>query len=270
MDTGLEDKVVLITGASGGIGRATAQEFASEGAKLALHGHSRMELVDELADELQVNCMTHKADLTDQVETEGMFSEVLSHLGPPDALVANAGIWPEEEVPIKDMSLERWQNTVTTDQTSVFLCSKEYFRILESSPLERASLVIVGSTAAVFGEENHADYSAAKAAITYGLTRSLKNEIVRIAPKGRVNAICPGWTKTEMAEPMMHDPDSVKKTFQTRSLQSVGYPEDMARSIVFLSSPRLAGHITGQVITVAGGMEGRLLHREEQVDPSIE
>ncbi|MBS3735947.1 MAG: SDR family oxidoreductase [Candidatus Bipolaricaulota bacterium] len=260
MDTGMNDRIVVITGASGGIGGATAREFAREGAKLALHGHTRMERVDELAEELPVDCTTHKADLTNPTETEDMFNKVRSRLGPPDALVANAGIWPSEEVPIKDMSLERWQNTITTDQTSVFLCSREYFRILQNSDLDKASLVIVGSTAAVFGEENHADYSAAKAAITYGLTRSLKNEIVRIAPEGRVNAICPGWTKTEMATPEMQDTDSVKDALKTRSLRSIGHPEDMARSIVFLSSHRLAGHITGQVLTVAGGMEGRLLH----------
>lgn len=270
MDAGLEDKIVVITGASGGIGGVTAREFAHEGAKLALHAHTRKERVDKLADELSVECTTHKANLTDPGETEKMFNEVRSRLGPPDALIANAGVWPTEEVPVKDMTLERWQNTVTTDQTSVFLCSREYFRVLEDSDLDRASLVIVGSTAAVFGEENHADYSAAKAAITYGLTRSLKNEIVRIVPEGRVNAVCPGWTKTEMAEPGINDPESVRETLQTRSLQSIGKPEDMARSIVFLSSHRLAGHVTGQVLTVAGGMEGRLLHSQANVDPSEE
>ncbi|MBS3788282.1 SDR family oxidoreductase [Candidatus Bipolaricaulota bacterium] len=270
MDAGLKDKNVLITGSSGGIGGDTAREFAQEGAKLALHGHTRMERVDKLAEEIPVECTTHKADLTDPTETEQMFNEVKSRLGPPDALVANAGIWPREEVPIQDMNLERWQNTIAADQTSVFLCCREYFRILQNSDLDRASLVIVGSTAAVFGEENHADYSASKAAVTYGLTRSLKNEIVRIAPEGRVNAVCPGWTKTEMAEPEIHDPELVRETLQTRSLQSLGSPEDIARSIVFLSSHRLAGHVTGQVLTVAGGMEGRLLHDRTSVDPSME
>ena len=262
MKTGLEDKVVVITGASGGIGSAVAREFAGEGAKLVLHGHSRMERAENLAEELSVDCMTYGADLRNPEEVELMFDEVASRFGPPDCLVANAGIWPEEEVPVRDMSLERWQNTITTDQTSVFLCSREFLRVLDSADLARASLVIVGSTAAVFGEENHADYSAAKAAVTYGLTRSLKNEIVRIAPEGRVNAICPGWTRTDMAKSGLEDPDSIKETFRTRSIQSIGTPEDMARTIVFLSSHRLAGHITGEVVTVAGGMEGRLLHRD--------
>jgi len=262
MDTGLEGRVVVITGASGGIGSVTAREFAQEGARLALHGNTRMDRVEELAEELPVDCTIHQADLTDPDETEKMFREIRSGLGSPDALVANAGIWPEEDVPVKDMTLDRWQRTVTTDQTSVFLCSREYFRILEKSGLDRASLVIVGSTAAVFGEEGHADYSAAKAAITYGLTRSLKNEIVRLAPEGRVNAVCPGWTRTDMAKPGIEDSDALEEVYKTRSLRSVGQPEEIARTIVFLSSHRLASHITGEVITVAGGMEGRVIHNE--------
>ncbi len=270
MDTGLKHKTVVITGASGGIGRAIAREFAQEGAELALHGHTQMERLEELAQDLPGEHTTHRADLTEPTDTERTFREITSSHGPPDAVVANAGIWPEESVPIHNMSLERWENTVKTDQTSVFLCSREYLRILRDSELDRASLVIVGSTAAVFGEENHADYSAAKAAITYGLTRSLKNEIVRVASEGRVNAVCPGWTKTEMAEPEIRDPESVKDSIQTRSLKSIARPEEVARSILFLSSHRLSSHVTGQILTVAGGMEGRLLHDRKDIDPSIE
>ncbi|MFP4508314.1 MAG: SDR family NAD(P)-dependent oxidoreductase [Candidatus Acetothermia bacterium] len=267
MDTDLRNKTVVITGASGGIGSAAAREFAGEGARLALHGHTRMDRLEELARDLPVESSIHQADLTDPTETKELFEEVTSRHGTPNALVANAGIWPEEEKPIHEMSLERWERTVATDQTSVFLCSREYFKALRDSSLQKASLVIVGSTAAVFGEENHSDYAAAKAGITYGLTRSLKNEIVRIAPEGRVNAVCPGWTKTEMAQSAMEDPDSVKDTLQTRSLRAVARPEEVGRSIVYLSSHRLASHVTGEVLTIAGGMEGRLLHERSELDP---
>ncbi len=267
MDTGLENNTVVITGSSGGIGSAAAKEFAKERANLVLHGHTGTERLKELSSELQTNTITVQADLTDPDQTKSLFNRTEDEFGPPEALVANAGVWPEEETPIKDMSLERWQNTITTDQKSVFLCSREFLRALEGSELDRSSLVIVGSTAAVFGEENHADYAAAKAAITYGLMRSLKNEIVRVAPEGRVNAVCPGWTKTKMTEPDINDPEKLSKTYQTRSLQSVADPEEIARSIVFLSSQRLASHITGEVLTVAGGMEGRLLHQKENIDP---
>jgi len=126
-------------------------------------------------------------------------------------------------------------------------------------------LTIIGSSAAVFGEENHSDYAAAKAAITYGLTRSLKNEIVRIAPKGRVNAVCPGWTQTPMAKAGLTDEVAVNRAMQTRAIPKVAQPEDVAPLVVFLASDTLAGQITGQIITVAGGMEGRVLHKMEEL-----
>ncbi len=86
-----------------------------------------------------------------------------------------------------------------TDLTGAFLTTRGFLRHLADSPREEASIVFVASTAALFGEENHTDYSAAKAAMAYGMTRSLKNEIVRLAPRGRVNCVCPGWVMTPMA-----------------------------------------------------------------------
>jgi len=118
----------------------------------------------------------------------------------------------------------------------------------------------VSSTAAVFGEANHADYAAAKAGMAYGLTHSLKNEIVRLAPLGRVNCVCPGWTDTPMAAGHTDDPAAVHRATATMALRKVARPEDIAAAIVFLTSDRLAGHISGAVLTIAGGMEGRLLH----------
>jgi len=268
MQTGLRAKRVLITGASGGIGRACAELLAEEGARLGLHGHSNMARIDQLSTELETETIALQADLRSEGETERMFEKVKRELGGLDALVANAGIWPSESVSIKDMSLKRWQNTMETDGTSVFLSAREFFRILEESGAKGGSLIIVGSTAAVFGEEGHSDYAAAKAAITYGLTRSLKNEIVRIAPKGRVNAVCPGWTKTPMAEADLEEEETVRDVLSTRSLKEVASPKDIAGMVLFLASERLSGHVTGEVITVAGGMEGRLLHGREGIDPS--
>ncbi|MDD5764465.1 MAG: SDR family oxidoreductase, partial [Candidatus Bipolaricaulis anaerobius] len=198
---------------------------------------------------------------------EHLFRKALDRFRKVDILIANAGIWPPAEEPIHRMSLDRWQQTIATDLTSVFLCARAFFRVLERTKPEAAALVIVGSTAAVFGEEGHADYAAAKAGITYGLTRSLKNEIVRIVPRGRVNAVCPGWARTSMSAAGLSDPAHVARVLQTRALLRIAQPEDIAHAILFLSSDRLAGHITGEVLTVAGGMEGRLLHLPEEIDP---
>ncbi len=267
MDTGLQHKVVLITGASGGIGSATARLLAREGAQLVLHGHKNASALDKLRAELGVETHVHLADLTVEQQVDELFAASLNRFGRLDVVVANAGIWPEEDVPIHRMSLERWNRTLAADLTSVFLCARAFFRVLERTRPESAALVIVGSTAAVFGEEGHADYAAAKAAITYGLTRTLKNEIVRLVPRGRVNAVCPGWTMTPMSAAGLRDPELVRRVLATRAVQRIARPEDVASAIVFLASEKLAGHISGEILTVAGGMEGRLLHDPRTVDP---
>ena len=96
----------------------------------------------------------------------------------------------------------------------------------------------------------------------HGLLLSLKNEIVRVAPLGRVNVVCPGWTESPMTRTTLTDPDLVARVTRTMPLRKVAQPEDVARQVVVLASDELSGHVTGQVVTVAGGMEGRLLHTE--------
>jgi len=118
---------------------------------------------------------------------------------------------------------------------------------------------MIGSTAGLFGEAGHADYAAAKSAIVHGLLLSLKNEVVRIAPRARVNAICPGWTESPMTRSSL-SPALVERITRTMPLRKVATPEDVARQVVALASNRISGHVTGQVVTVAGGMEGRVVH----------
>lgn len=260
MQTGLENRVVMITGASGGIGGACARAFAAEGARLVLHANQNAEAARSLADELDVPTLVAVADLTDEAQTRRLFAEAAARFGGVDALVANAGVWEAEPEPIDRMSLERWHRAIDADQTSVFLCAREFFAALRRAKPDAASLTLVGSTAAIFGEEGHVEYAAAKAAVTYGLTRTLKNEIVRIVPGGRVNAVCPGWTRTPMAEGAIEDATEVNRALSTSSLRRIAEPEDIAHAVVFLASDRLARHITGQILTVAGGMEGRLIH----------
>jgi 3-oxoacyl-[acyl-carrier protein] reductase len=93
-----------------------------------------------------------------------------------------------------------------------------------------------------------------------GLLLSLKNEVVRIAPRARVNAVCPGWTASPMTRAELDDPELVRRVTRTMPLRKVARPEDVAAQVVALASDEISGHVTGQVITVAGGMEGRVLH----------
>ncbi len=122
------------------------------------------------------------------------------------------------------------------------------------------NIVIISSTAGMIGEAGHADYAAAKSALAGGLLKSLKNEIVRIAPFGRVNAVCPGWTETEMARDSLQQPGLIERVSRTMPLKKIGRPQDVASVVVALASDEVSGHVTGEVVTVAGGMEGRVLN----------
>lgn len=262
MDSGLSGKTFVITGASGGIGASTARAFADEGANVVLHYHRNRASAESLAKELSVKSLVVGADVADERAVERLYEEALEAFPRLDGVVVNAGIWIEDEVPLHEMSLEQWRKTMDADLTGAFLTCRGFLRQVARAPRDEASVVFVASTAALFGEENHADYSAAKAAMAYGLTRSLKNEIVRYAPRGRVNCVCPGWVMTPMAASSMEDPEAVRRVTATMALRKIATPEDVARAIVFLSSSTLAGHLSGTILPLAGGMEGRWLHRD--------
>jgi 3-oxoacyl-[acyl-carrier protein] reductase len=192
------------------------------------------------------------ADLRVEEEVDRLFAEA----GPLDVCAAVAGIWPEEDVPVWELPLERWEETLRANLTATFLTARAFLRGVAERG--HGSLVMVGSTAGRFGEAGHADYAAAKSAVAYGLLLSLKNEVVRVAPRARVNCVAPGWTYSPMTRGELDD-EVVARVTATMPLRKVAQPEDVARQVVVLASDELSGHVTGQVVTVAGGMEGRLL-----------
>ena len=257
VETGLRGTGVLVTGASGGIGAACARAFAAEGARVALHFHRGRERAEALAAEVGV-APTLPADLRDEAEVDRLFDEAREALGAVDVCAAVAGVWPSEDVPVWQLSLARWEETLRANLTATFLTARGFLREVERTG--RGSLVLIGSTAGLFGEAGHADYAAAKSAVVQGLLLSLKNEIVRISPQARVNAVCPGWTESPMTRSSLADPGLVRRASRTMALRKVAQPEDVAAQVVVLASDRLSGHVTGQVVTVAGGMEGRILH----------
>lgn len=255
MDTGLQGKGVIVTGGAGGIGTAMCRAFAAEGARVCVHYRSSEERAVALASE--IGGIARHADLTVETEVDKLFAGAAQELGRLDVLVANAGLWPEQDVPVWEMSIERWRSTIATDLDSVFLCCRAFLRHVQATG--EGNIVLVSSTAGTFGEAGHADYAAAKGALATGFLKSLKNEIVRIAPNGRVNTVAPGWTMTEMARDALDDPEALPRITRTMALDKVGTAEDVARVAVALASDRISGHVTGEVVTVAGGMEGRTL-----------
>ncbi len=274
MDCGLNGKVVVVTGASGGIGSAIARQFAAEGARLVLHYHRSRRNAIELQRELSpVESLLVRADITSEADVRHLFAQALKKFGRVDTLIANAASWETDDVPLHKMSLKQWRQTLDGVLTSVFLTVREFFKIVAKQKAGNA--VLISSTAGIFGEAGHCDYAAGKAAIAYGMTRSLKNELSRIAPHtrdycgGRINCICPGWTVVPRLAKKITDARMVRKVTATMALPQLGRPEDMANAAVYLSSDRLARHITGQTIVIAGGMEGRWLWQPEEIDASV-
>ncbi|MGH2776820.1 MAG: SDR family NAD(P)-dependent oxidoreductase [Actinomycetota bacterium] len=256
MDTGLGGKGVLVTGAGGGIGSAVARTFAAEGARVGVHYRSSKARAESVAAEIEGVAL--QADLTVESEVDELVPDAVAALGRLDVLVANAGDWPSEDTPVWDMPYERWRRYIAANLDSVFLSCRAFLRHVKQTG--EGNIVIVASTAGVFGEAGHSDYAAAKGALVAGFLKSLKNEIVRIAPRGRVNAVAPGWTATDMTRDLVKDRDFVAKITRTMALDKLGAADDVARTIVSLASDRISGHISGEVMTVAGGMEGRVLH----------
>ena len=252
MESGLRGKRVLVTGGSGGIGSACARAFADEGADVIVHYHRGRDRAEGLAEELG-GALVAGADLTDEAEVDELFGAI----GPLDVCVAVAGVWPREDMPVWELRLERWRETLDANLTASFLTARGFLRGVAARG--HGSLVLVGSTAGIFGEAGHADYAAAKSAVVYGLMLSLKNEVVRVAPRARVNAVCPGWTYSPMTRGEVDD-EVLDRVTATMALRKIAQPEDVARQVIVLASDELSGHVTGQVIVVAGGMEGRLLH----------
>jgi 3-oxoacyl-[acyl-carrier protein] reductase len=256
VDTGLAGKGVVVTGASGGIGAACARAFAAERANVAVHYHRGRDRAEALAAEIG-GAPILNADLTVEEDVDALFAAAREELGRVDVCAAVAGVWPSADQPVWELPLDRWRATLEANLTSSFLTARAFLREVARSG--SGSLVLVGSTAGIFGEAGHADYAAAKSAIIGGLLLSLKNEVTRIAPLARVNAVAPGWTESPMTRGFV-DADQVRAVSRTMALRKVASPEDVASQVVVLASDELSGHVTGQVVTVAGGMEGRIVH----------
>jgi len=256
VDTGLRGKGVLVTGASGGIGSACARAFAAEGAHVVLHFNRGRERAEALAEALG-RVPVLGADLADESQVEYLFTRAREELGTVDVCAAVAGVWPRDDEPVWRLTLARWEEVLRANLTVTFLTARSFLREVQRNG--HGSLVLVGSTAGRFGEAGHADYAAAKSAIQVGLLLSLKNEIVRIAPGGRVNAVAPGWTYSPMTRGKLDD-EVVDRLTRTMALRKVALADDIARAVVVLASDELSGHVTGEVVTVAGGMEGRTVH----------
>ena len=271
VDLQLADKTILITGASGGIGRALAETFAAEGASLALCASTQHdELVSFVAGrDWSVRALCLAGDLRDPAAVGDMFARARERFGRIDVCVANAGQWPRANELLHQASVERIRATLDANLFSALWTARAFLDNLSRSGPRAdghgAALLFIGSTAGRFGERHHADYACAKAALA-GLVSSLKNEIVLLDPFGRVNMVQPGWTATHMVRPELEAAGTIQRITRTMPLRQLARAVDIARAVAVLASPAASRHISGEVLTVAGGMEGRVLWDAADID----
>jgi len=271
MDLALAGKTVFISGAGGGIGRALAEAFGAEGASLALHANrSFASLESWLAGApFRERAIAVRADVTKPAEIGETMERARERFGRVDVCVANAGTWTPEARLLHEADEARIRHTIETNLLGSLWTARAFMAALaETGPREDghgAALIFVGSTAGRFGEKGHAEYGASKAGL-HGLLRSLKNEIVELDPYARVNLIEPGWTVTHMARPALEQPGVISSAVRTMPLRQLGRAQDIARAALFLASPAASRHVSGEVITLAGGMEGRALWEASDID----
>ncbi len=274
MDLDLRGRVAFITGASGGIGWAMAQAFASEGARLVLHAHRHgAQLRERLARAGAAwDALVVEADVTDPDAVQAAMDQGAQHFGRIDVCIANAGVWETESQPLDAMPVAHVRETLAVNLLGALWTARAFMgQLRRAVPADRgagASLTFIGSTAGRFGERGHCDYAVSKAGL-YGLLRTLKNEIVLIDPAARVNLVEPGWTQTALASDTLAETGMIERVVRTMPLRRIAQPLDIAAAVLFLSSPAAARHVSGEVLTVAGGMEGRVLWEPGEPDAGI-
>ena len=243
----LDNKVVLVTGGSRGIGRAVALACAREGANVIINyaGNAKaaQEVVEKITD-MGRRALAVQADVSKSEDVERLVQEALDDFGRIDVLVNNAGITRDNL--IMRMKEEDWDAVLATNLKGVFLCTKA---VTKGMMKQRSGRVInMTSVVGVMGNAGQANYAAAKAGVI-GLTKATAKEL---ASRGiTVNAIAPGFINSEMTEVLS---ENVKEAMvKVIPLGKMGEAEDVAEATVFLASDS-ARYITGQVLHVDGGM----------------
>ena len=247
MPDGFHDQVVLVTGGSRGIGRATAVLFGEAGATVAVTYKSRKAEADSLVEQLshaRHEAMALQADFADSASPGIAIEEVVKRWGRLDVLVNNAGL--TRDTLVMRMSEADWDIVIDTNLKAAFLASKAALRPMLKQKYGR--IVNVSSLAGVVGNAGQANYSASKAGLI-GLTKALAKEVG--SRNITVNAVAPGFITTDLTSSL--PPELLERARQAAAIPRIGTPEDVARAIVFLASPA-AGYITGQVLGIDGGL----------------
>jgi 3-oxoacyl-[acyl-carrier protein] reductase len=240
----LRGKRALVTGASGALGAAIAQRLAAQGAHVWLHGHSRAESLQQLAQTISAaggQAQPIGFDLTDDAATRAACERLL-HDGPVQIIVNNAGVHDDAVFPA--LRAEQWHRVIDVSLNGFFRVTQPL--LLPMLRTRWGRIVNISSVAAIIGNRGQVNYAAAKGAL-HSATRALSLEV---ASRGvTVNAVAPGI----IASPMADAAFDAKQIAQLVPLQRAGTADEVAALVGFLAGPE-AGYITGQVISINGGM----------------
>jgi 3-oxoacyl-[acyl-carrier protein] reductase len=243
----LDGKVAIVTGASRGIGRAIAERFAAEGARVTVNyvaGAANAEAVVAGIVGGGGDAIAVRADVSLPSDARALVAATLEHYGRIDILVNNAGVMVARNV--LETSEDDWDRTIDVNLKGPYLLSKEVAPIMIRQ--EAGTIINMSSNSGLYHPSamRFTEYVVSKAGLN-GLTKALA---LALGPHITVNAICPGWIRTDMLEEV--DPAVHQRILDETALARWGTPEDIAASAVFLASPD-AAFITGELLIVAGG-----------------
>lgn len=243
----LEDKNVLVTGGSRGIGKACVETFLNSGANVAFTYNSSSDVAKTLEEKYSKEAKTksYKVNLSDIKEIENMVNNVMKDFNGIDILVNNAGIW--KEAAVDKMTIDEWNEMISVNLTSVYLITKMLVPKMKEKKFGR--IINITSTAGQRGEAYHSHYAASKGAVI-SFTKSLAGELGEF--NITVNSVAPGWVLTDMTTDSLKDKKTYEKVVSDILLHKVAQPEEIAGPVLFLASD-LASHITGEILNVNGG-----------------
>ena len=240
-------KTAVVTGASRGVGRATALRLAEGGANVVVNFLSNSAEADEtvrMCEEKGVGAIVAQGDVSDIVAAQNIARATVENFDRIDLLVCNAGIW--EGAPIEDMSEELWNKVLNTNLKSAWAMTKACVPAMKKQ--QSGAIVMVSSTAGQRGEANYSNYAASKGG-QISFTKALASEL---CPKIRVNAVAPGWIETAMVRPVFEDEAYKQSVLNSIPLNRMATTDDVALSICFLLSD-WSRHITGEIVNINGG-----------------
>jgi 3-oxoacyl-[acyl-carrier protein] reductase len=243
----LQNKNVLVTGGSRGIGKACVESFLKAGANVAFTFQSAKNEADKVSSDYSgsLKLKQYKLNLAVANDIEKVIGYVLSEFGNVDVLVNNAGIW--KEAAIDKMTLDEWNEMMNINLTSTYLITKLLVPGMKKNKFGR--IINIASTAGQRGEAFHSHYAASKGGMI-SLTKSLASELGQ--HNITVNCVAPGWVVTDMTTDSLSDAEIYKKVLGDIPLNKVAQPEEIAGPVLFLASD-LASHITGEILNVNGG-----------------